>query len=85
MPSSLFQNQPTLTSSSNLDSIRQLYNLVRNNNNPTLMLQNLAETNPQVKSALELVKQYGGNPQAAFFALAKQKGVDPNQILNILK
>ena len=85
MPSSLFQNQPMQVSNSNFASIRQLYNLVRNSNNPTLMLQNLAESNPQVKSTLDLVKQYGGNPQAAFFALAKQKGIDPNQILDILK
>lgn len=37
--------------------------------------------NPQVQS---LINQYG-NPKNAFYALAKQKGIEPNEILKMIK
>lgn len=88
MPSSLFQNQSqpqSLTSNPNLSQVLNLYKMVRNSNNPSLMLQSLAQSNPQLKGTLDLVQQYGGDPRTAFYALAKQKGIDPNQILSMLK
>lgn len=88
MPSSLFQNQnlsPNPQLNSNFSNILNLYNMVRNSNNPTLMLQSLAQSNPQVKGVMDLVQQYGGDPRTAFYELAKQKGIDPNQILGMLK
>ncbi len=87
MPSSLFQSLPQ-TQPMNLEGVaqlRQLYSILKSSNNPMMMLQNLAKSNPSVKSALELVQQYNGDPQAAFYALARQKGIDPKQILDILK
>jgi hypothetical protein len=49
--------------------------------NPVGMLQNL----PQYQQAMQLVQQSGGNAQAAFYKLAQQRGVDPNEILNALR
>jgi hypothetical protein len=45
----------------------------------------MADKNPQMKQAIDLVNQCGGDPQKAFYALAEQKGVDPEEILNALK
>lgn len=42
----------------------------------------LANSNPQMQQVYDFINQNGGNPEKAFYALAKQKGVDPNQILS---
>lgn len=34
---------------------------------------------------MEIVRQYGGDADKAFYALAEQKGIDPNEILDLLK
>ena len=43
------------------------------------------QTNPQIKYVMDLVNQNGGDPKAAFYKLAEEKGIDPNEIINILK
>ena len=44
----------------------------------------MAGNNPQVQQALQLVQQSGGNAQAAFEKLARENGMDPQQILAML-
>ena len=41
--------------------------------------------NPQMKQVMDVVNQYGGDPQKAFYAIAEQQGVNPQEILNMLK
>jgi len=54
--------------------------------NPSAMVQTLLNSNPNFQSVMSLVnQQYGGNAKAAFYDLAKQKGVDPNQVLSMLR
>lgn len=45
----------------------------------------ILQNNPQLKQALEYVQKNGGDPKQAFYKLAKEKGVDPQSILNSLK
>ena len=98
MPSSLFKNSqamPTMATTAttesnfqppaNLGQIKNFMNMVQSSGNPQAMFQNLLASNPQIGKVMEIVNQYGGDPKAAFYALAKQKGVDPNQVLNLLK
>lgn len=59
--------------------------LVKNSNNPSAMLKTLAEQNPQVKNIMNYVNENGGDPKTAFYKLAKERGVDPSSILNMLK
>ena len=40
---------------------------------------------PEMKNILNMVQQNGGNAQQLFYQLAEQKGVDPNQILDMFK
>lgn len=49
------------------------------------MLQSLMASNPQMGQVMNLVQQYNGDAKSAFYDLAKQKGVDPNEIINMLK
>lgn len=53
--------------------------------NPQMMLQQMLGQNPNYARAQQLIQQAGGDPQKAFYDLANQMGVDPNEILSALK
>ena len=53
--------------------------------NPALALQQMAGNNPMIQQAMQLVQQSGGDGKAAFEKLARDSGIDPNQILSMLK
>ena len=47
-----------------------------------MFIQNLMSKNPQVKQIMDMSK---GNLKDMYYDLAKQKGVDPEYILNQLR
>lgn len=53
--------------------------------NPQAMLNQLAQSNPQLKQVMDIVSQYGGDADKAFMEIAKQKGINPQDILNMFK
>lgn len=53
--------------------------------NPQLALNQLLMNNPQLKQAIDFIKENGNDPQTAFFNLARQKGIDPQAILSQLR
>lgn len=63
----------------NAGQIQQMAQLLKGN--PIGMLQSM----PQYRQAMDLVQQSGGNAQAAFYKLAQERGVDPNEILKALR
>lgn len=69
----------------NLARIKELMNTVKTAQNPQTALQALINNNPQLKQAMDLVQQNGGDPEKAFYKLAEEKGVNPDDILNMLK
>ena len=69
-------NQSRLSTNNNIVS------MIKNSPNPQVLLNNLLAQNPKVSG---LINQYGGDARTAFYALAQQKGVDPNSILDMLK
>ena len=71
--------------SNNLTQIKQMMNLVRSSSNPKMALQTMIQSNPQMQNVMNYINQNGGDPKAAFYNLAKQKGVDPDEVLNILR
>lgn len=38
-----------------------------------------------MKQVMDIVGQSGGDPKAAFYKMAEEKGVDPEQILPMLR
>lgn len=60
-------------------------NLVQGAKNPSMMMQSMISQNPRLKEVMNYVNQNGGDAKAAFYALAKQKGVDPEQVLSMLR
>ena len=69
----------------NIGQIKQMMQMVRSAGNPQAMVQNMAQNNPQMKQAIDFIKQNGNAPKRAFYALAQQKGVDPDEILRTLQ
>ena len=59
--------------------------MVSNSKNPDAMIQYLMASNPQFKDAMNFVRQNGGSLKDAFYALAKQRGVNPDEIICLLK
>lgn len=68
-----------------MGQIKQLMNLIKLNNNPQMALNNMIMNNPQVQQANNYIQQFGGNAKDAFYNLAQQKGVNPDDVLNMLK
>ena len=65
--------------------IKQMMNMVRMSQNPTAMINQMMANNPQMKQVMDIVNQYGGDPDKAFRTLAEQNGIDPQEIMNIFK
>ena len=65
--------------------IRQLISMVKSAQNPQLMLNQLMQSSPQMAQVMEIVRKYGGDPNKAFYALAEEKGINPQEILDLLK
>ncbi len=63
----------------------QTINQIKSSKNPNQMLQMLATKNPKVANAINLANKYGGDYQKAFYEEAKRLGINPNQILGLLK
>lgn len=53
-------------------------------NNLVNGINNLLQSNPNLKPILNMIKK-GANPKQMFFEMAKQKGIDPNTILSQIK
>lgn len=66
-------------------SIQSMINLVRGSANPDLAMQTLMQTNPQMQGVMNYIQQNGGDARTAFYNLAAQRGVNPNDIINSLK
>ena len=60
-------------------------NMVKSAKNPQAALQNMMQNNPQMKQVQGLIDQYGGDPKTAFYKMAEEKGIDPDQILTMLR
>lgn len=69
----------------NLGQIKQMIQMVKSARNPQAMMNQLIQSNPNLKNVMQIVNQSGGDPQKAFYELAKQKGINPSDILDMLK
>lgn len=67
-----------------LSKIKNIINLIQFSKNPQAALNQMMEQNPQVRQAFNYVQQSGGDPKAAFFNLAKENGINPDEILNTI-
>ena len=78
MNNPMLSNLPKRSLPSNLSNMVKMFKSMKN---PQAMLQQ----NPQFKYVMNLVNQNGGNAKAAFYKLAEEKGIDPDQIIKLFK
>ena len=64
-----------------LQNISQMAGIIQAARNPQSAANQMAQNNPQMQQVMQYINQNGGDAKAAFFALAKQKGADPNAII----
>ena len=53
--------------------------------NPAAAMQSLAARNPEIKTVLGELQKSGGSAKDAFYAIAKRKGINPDDVLAMLK
>lgn len=81
----MLQNLTRNNQTANLTQIKNMMNTLKGINNPSAMLNQYASSNPQLKQAINLVNNSGGDPKKCFYQLAEQMGVNPNDVLSALK
>ena len=59
--------------------------MIRSSGNPQAMLQQMMQNNPQYQQVMQLVNQAGGDPKQAFYQMANQMGVNPDEIISMLR
>lgn len=72
------------TQQNNQEEILKVWNLVKSSSNPEQAMTSIMSQNPGFKKAVEAINMLG-NPEKLFYERAKQKGVDPNSIISLLK
>lgn len=65
--------------------IRQMMQTLKNAGNPQMMFNQMMAQNPQYKQVMDYVNANGGDAKAAFYKMAQEKGVNPDDILNQLR
>lgn len=56
--------------------------MFKSTSNPQALINRMVSNNPQIK---QIINQYGGDPKTAFYKYAEANGLDPNEVLNMLR
>lgn len=74
-------NGPSKPPVVNIGQIKEAIASLKSMGNPQTVLQNLLQQrNPQLMQVMEYVKQNGNDPKAAFYKMAEEKGINPEDL-----
>ena len=59
--------------------------MMQSGGNVSGMIQTMIQNSPQGNTILGALASHNGDARAAFYDMAKQKGIDPNVIISMLK
>lgn len=65
----------------NQNRLCQTISQIKSMGNPQMMLQQM----PQYKEVMDYVNQNGGDAKSAFYAKAKEMGIDPDEVLKAMR
>ena len=65
-----------------LAQARNMIQTIKSCNNPDAMINQMVAQNPKIN---QIINQYGGDPKTAFYKYAEANGVNPDEILNMMK
>ena len=69
----------------NLSMVKNYIGLLKGQGNMEQALEGMVKNHPMYQQAMQFVKESGGDYQQAFYAYAKQNGIDPSQITDLFK
>lgn len=69
----------------NLEQVKEIYQTIKNSKNPKSLIDYYAAADPEFKEVMDFMGQNGGSLKDAFYAMAKRKGIDPDEIISPLK
>jgi hypothetical protein len=78
-------NQNQMQNSGQINQIKQLASALKNSNNPMQLLQNAGQNNPQIANVMNMLNGSGMSAKQMFNMVVSQRGIDGNQIINMLK
>ena len=73
-------NQPSQN-----NEIQKIIQMAKSVNNPQQLLNSLAGQNPQLNQVMQLVNSGKMTPKQIFMNMANQQGVNPDDIISMLK
>lgn len=65
--------------------VTQILNFYKTSKNPQETLNRMMQNNPRMKQVMDYVNANGGDAKSAFYKLAKERGVDPEEVLSQLR
>ena len=65
--------------------IQKIIQMAKSGNNPQQLLNSLAGQNPQLNQVMQIVNSGKMTPKQIFMNMANQQGVNPNDIISMLK
>ena len=65
--------------------ITQMMNFYKTAKNPQDTLMRMMNSNPRMKQVMDYINANGGDAKTAFYKMAEEKGVDPEEILSQLR
>lgn len=68
-----------------MEKVKQMMSMVKASQNPQAMLNQLMMSNPNLKQAMDIIQESGGSPATAFYSMADKLGVDPQEIIDMMK
>lgn len=69
---------------SNVKRLKQTIDAVKMFGSPELFVRAMIERHPNARQAIEYVEENGGDPKTAFYRLAKENRIDPEEIIKLL-
>lgn len=69
----------------NNQGIQQIINMAKSGGNPMQMIQSIAGQNPQMQNMMNILNSGKMSPKQLFMNMANQRGINPNEIINMLK
>jgi len=64
----------------NMQQVKQIYSMLKNSNNPNVILNQMAQQNPQLRQTINLIKQ-NGNYEQIFRDMCKQRGINADDFV----
>ena len=80
----LYQQMNTRSLLSN-GNVRQMASMMKSMRNPQAMLNQLSQNNPQVREVMTMLQNSGKSPKDMFYQVAQEKGIDPEEVLSMLR